>query len=63
MDQLHHETEACDSLQGFQMVHSVGGGTGSGLGTLILSKIREEVRRLGSLTFAVSASTANSDEG
>ncbi|GAA5844414.1 hypothetical protein JCM9279_006293 [Rhodotorula babjevae] len=42
MDQLHHETEACDSLQGFQMVHSVGGGTGSGLGTLILSKIREE---------------------
>ncbi|TNY20703.1 Tubulin/FtsZ, GTPase domain-containing protein [Rhodotorula diobovata] len=42
LEQLRHETEACDSLQGFQMVHSLGGGTGSGLGTLLLSKIREE---------------------
>ncbi|BGP40795.1 Tubulin beta chain (Beta tubulin) [Rhodotorula kratochvilovae] len=42
LDQLRHETEDCDNLQGFQMVHSIGGGTGSGLGTLLLSKIREE---------------------
>ena len=29
-------------LQGFQLVHSLGGGTGSGLGTNLLSKLREE---------------------
>lgn len=30
------------SLQGFQLTHSLGGGTGSGMGTLLISKIREE---------------------
>ncbi|GAA5911889.1 hypothetical protein JCM5296_006636 [Sporobolomyces johnsonii] len=42
MDQLRHEAEGCELLQGFQLVHSLGGGTGSGLGTLLLGKIREE---------------------
>ena len=27
---------------GFQVAHSLGGGTGSGMGTLLISKIREE---------------------
>merc|ERR1712118_440714 len=31
-----------DCLQGFQMTHSLGGGTGAGMGTLLISKIREE---------------------
>jgi tubulin beta len=39
MDCVRHESERCDSLQGFQMTHSLGGGTGSGLGSLILSKV------------------------
>lgn len=30
------------SFQGFQLTHSLGGGTGSGMGTLLISKIREE---------------------
>lgn len=42
LDILRKESEACDCLQGFQMSHSLGGGTGSGMGTLLLSKIREE---------------------
>ena len=29
-------------MQGFQLTHSLGGGTGSGMGTLRISKIREE---------------------
>ncbi|XP_011847703.1 PREDICTED: tubulin beta-1 chain isoform X2 [Mandrillus leucophaeus] len=33
---------SCDCLQGFQIVHSLGGGTGSGMGTLLMNKIREE---------------------
>ncbi|XP_069141628.1 tubulin beta-1 chain-like [Argopecten irradians] len=42
MDVIRKETEACDRLQGFQLTHSLGGGTGSGMGTLIASKVRDE---------------------
>ncbi|XP_045456101.1 tubulin beta chain-like isoform X1 [Melitaea cinxia] len=42
LDVIRKEAEGCDCLQGFQMTHSLGGGTGSGMGTLLLSKIREE---------------------
>ncbi|PNF16853.1 Tubulin beta-1 chain [Cryptotermes secundus] len=42
LDVVRKEAERCDFLQGFQMTHSLGGGTGSGLGTLLLYKIREE---------------------
>lgn len=42
IDVVRKEGEACDCLQGFQLSHSLGGGTGSGLGTLLFSKIREE---------------------
>ncbi|KAI9321847.1 tubulin beta-3 chain [Dichotomocladium elegans] len=42
MDVLRKEVENTDCLQGFQLAHSLGGGTGSGMGSLLLSKIREE---------------------
>ncbi|KAF6285051.1 tubulin beta 1 class VI [Rhinolophus ferrumequinum] len=42
LDVVRGESEACDCLQGFQVVHSLGGGTGSGMGTLLMGKIREE---------------------
>ena len=42
LDTVRKEAEACDCLQGFQLVHSLGGGTGSGMGTLLMAKIREE---------------------
>ena len=42
MDVIRREAEACECLQGFQLTHSLGGGTGSGLGTLLLAKIKEE---------------------
>lgn len=42
LDVIRREAEGCDSLQGFQLTHSLGGGTGSGMGTLLISKIREE---------------------
>ncbi|KAK7998367.1 hypothetical protein PG989_006407 [Apiospora arundinis] len=41
LDAVRREAEDCDCLQGFQMAHSLGGGTGSGLGTLLLSKLRD----------------------
>ncbi|MCP9261573.1 beta-tubulin [Dirofilaria immitis] len=42
LDVVRKEVEGCDCLQGFQLTHSLGGGTGSGMGTLLISKIREE---------------------
>lgn len=41
LDIIRREAETCDVLQGFQITHSLGGGTGSGMGTLLVSKIRE----------------------
>ena len=42
LDVVRKESESCDCLQGFQLTHSLGVGTGSGMGTLLISKIREE---------------------
>lgn len=42
LDVTRREVEGCDSLQGFQLLHSIGGGTGSGLGSLIMDNIRQE---------------------
>ncbi|KAI1719790.1 tubulin/FtsZ family, GTPase domain-containing protein [Ditylenchus destructor] len=42
LEVVRKEAEGCDCLQGFQLTHSLGGGTGSGMGTLLISKIREE---------------------
>ena len=33
------QVEACDSLQGFMLLHSLGGGTGSGLGSHIIEQL------------------------
>jgi tubulin beta len=42
MDVVRKEAESAECLQGFQLTHSLGGGTGSGMGTLLISKVREE---------------------
>ncbi|KAF8645869.1 hypothetical protein AX16_007527 [Volvariella volvacea WC 439] len=42
LEKLRRLAEPCEALQGFQIVHSLGGGTGAGLGSLLLSKLREE---------------------
>lgn len=42
LDSVRKETEKCESLQGFQIIHSIGGGTGSGLGSLLISNLRNE---------------------
>ena len=39
LDVVRKEAEGCECLQGFQLTHSLGGGTGSGMGTLLISKV------------------------
>ncbi len=48
-------------LAGFQVCHSLGGGTGSGMGTLLISKIREEYPDRMMMTFSVFPSPKVSD--
>lgn len=48
-------------FSGFQVCHSLGGGTGSGMGTLLISKIREEYPDRMMLTFSVFPSPKVSD--
>lgn len=43
---VRKEAGSCDCLQGFQLVQSLGGGTGSGMGTLLISEIREYPDRI-----------------
>mmetsp|Transcript_30402 Transcript_30402/g.85078 ORF Transcript_30402/g.85078 Transcript_30402/m.85078 type:complete len:464 (-) Transcript_30402:38-1429(-) len=61
LEVVRKEAEACDCLQGFQLTHSLGGGTGSGMGTLILSKIREQYPDKMMCTFSVVPSPKVSD--
>merc|ERR1711862_560847 len=51
----------CDCLQGFQIAHSLGGGTGSGMGTLLISKVREEYPDRIMETFSIIPSPKVSD--
>ena len=48
-------------MEGLQMVHSLGGGTGSGLGTLVLNRIRDEFAGRLVTTFSVFPSKKVSD--
>ncbi|KAG6385238.1 hypothetical protein SASPL_154068 [Salvia splendens] len=61
LDVVRKEAENCDCLQGFQVCHSLGGGTGSGMGTLLISKIGEEYPDRMMLTFSVFPSPKVSD--
>src|SRR5690606_25428966 len=61
LDVVRKESESCECLQGFQIVHSIAGGTGSGMGTLLVSKIREEFPDRMLSTYSVFPSPKVSD--
>jgi tubulin beta len=61
MDSIRKEAENSDCLQGFQLTQSLGGGTGSGMGTLLVSKIKEEYPDRMLCTFSVLPSPKTSD--
>ena len=45
LDRIRKEADNCDSLEGFFMLHSVGGGSGSGLGSLLLERLSVDYGR------------------
>jgi len=61
LDKVRKEIEQCDAPQGFQLFHSLGGGTGSGMGTLLLLKIRDGYPDRITTTYSVYPSPKVSD--
>ncbi|EHB17433.1 Tubulin beta-4 chain [Heterocephalus glaber] len=61
LDVVRKEGENCDCLLGFQLTYSLGGGTGSGMGTLLISKVLEEYPHRIMNTFCVVPSPKVSD--
>ncbi|XP_028295366.1 tubulin epsilon chain [Gouania willdenowi] len=57
VDKLRRAAEHCDCLQGFFIIHSMGGGTGSGLGTRVLSLLEEEFPSVSRIVTAIYPST------
>jgi len=53
LEAVRREAETCDSLQSFFLMHSLGGGTGSGLGTHILGQLADEFPDVYRFTTAV----------
>ena len=61
MNVIDANVEMCESLQGFVITHSIGGGSGSGLGSLIVKSLRETYPNKKIFTFSVAPSPLISD--
>jgi len=61
MDKIRQNAERCDCPQGFQLFHSLGGGTGSGMGTLLLLKVRDAYPDRITSTYSIFPSPKVSD--
>lgn len=53
LDKIRKLTEACDSLQGFLIIHSLGGGTGSGLTARLMERLSAEYGKKSKVQFAI----------
>jgi len=53
LDRIRKLAEQCTGLQGFLVFHSVGGGTGSGFGSLLLERLSADYGKKSKLDFCV----------
>lgn len=61
MNVIDSAVEKTKALQGFLITHSIGGGSGSGLGSLIIGKLRAAYPKKKIFTFSVAPSALISD--
>ena len=54
MDRIRKLADNCTGLQGFLIYHAVGGGTGSGLGALLLERLSVDYGKKSKLAFTIS---------
>lgn len=60
LEATRRAAESCDSLQCFSLIHSLGGGTGSGLGTYLLDTLHDQYPK--QLRFATSVFPSADDD-
>jgi len=53
LDKIRKLADQCKGLQGFILFHSVGGGTGSGLGSLLLERLSVDYGKKSKLAFTI----------
>lgn len=53
MDRIRRSSEQCNSLQGFLIFHSFGGGTGSGFTSLMMEKLSVDYGKKSKLEFSI----------
>eukprot|EP00035_Acanthoeca_spectabilis_P028326 m.470126 g.470126 ORF g.470126 m.470126 type:complete len:478 (-) comp29431_c0_seq1:64-1497(-) len=61
VDTVRHRAEACDLLHGFQLCHSLGGASGSGLGGLLIERLKDDYPEQIMTTYSVFPSNKVSD--
>lgn len=59
LDQIRKQVELTDAMQAFQIMNSLGGGTGSGLGSLLVEKLAEEYPDRLNFTFSILPGSTN----
>eukprot|EP00004_Rigifila_ramosa_P002548 TRINITY_DN12678_c0_g1_i2.p1 TRINITY_DN12678_c0_g1~~TRINITY_DN12678_c0_g1_i2.p1 ORF type:complete len:477 (-),score=86.76 TRINITY_DN12678_c0_g1_i2:21-1427(-) len=61
LDIIDREAENSDSLEGFQMLHSIAGGTGSGMGSYILERLNDRFPKKLIQTYSVFPNQTDTD--
>ena len=60
LDMIDREADGSDSLEGFMLLHSIAGGTGSGLGSFLLERLNDRFPKKLIQTYSVFPDTLNS---
>jgi tubulin gamma len=61
LDMIDREADGSDSLEGFMMLHSIAGGTGSGLGSYMLERLNDRFPKKLIQTYSVFPNTQEGD--
>ena len=61
MDMIDREADGSESLEGFLVLHSIAGGTGSGLGSFLLEKLNDKYNKKVISTYSVFPSHMDTD--
>lgn len=61
MDMIEREADGSDSLEGFVLLHSIAGGTGSGMGSYLLEKLNERFPKKLIQTYSVFPNQQQTD--
>ncbi|KAH0793199.1 tubulin gamma chain [Histomonas meleagridis] len=60
-EMIRREVEVADALEGFILCHSIAGGTGSGVGSLLLERLNDEYSKATTMTYSVFTDTKSPD--